>query len=491
MKKKYLYNLWSRLFGMMNNLFPMILLGIIAGGLLFSCEENQEIVITNGEPIALSASENTLVLAQKESNNEVLKLEWTRGSNQGTGASISYQLEIDASGNQFTQSVLSDESKGNYSKSFTVAELNDLLLNTWGLSPEMPATLQARVIATVANESVLPDTSDIINVNITPFDPVTSTLYIFGDASPNGWDVANAVALEMDSKDPTIFVFNGNLSAGEFKFITTQGSFLPSYNKGASDADLVFRTEDAQADDKFVISEAAKYIITVDLIELSISIVKQEGPAYEQMFMVGDATPNGWDIANATEMTQNPNNLFQFTYDGILTPGDFKFPVNLNADWSQDFFMKDPADASKIYLHNGGDDDDSKWTIDKENYYHVVLDIDKYTITIEPFKLYMVGSAGPSGWDVGNSTELVQDDTYWYIFRYEGPLVEGEFKFPVNRNSDWGQDMYMKDPSDPTKMYLHNGGDGDDEKWSISAAEAGDYIITLNIQDLTIDIQKQ
>ena len=79
---------------------------------------------------------------------------------------------------------------------------------------------------------------------------------------------------------------------------------------------------------------------------------------------------------------------------------------------------------------------------------------------------------------------------YTTLFRSD-KLVEGEFKFPVNRNGDWGQNMYMRDPGDPTKMYLHKGGDPDDSKWSIAAGDAGTYLLTLNVQALTINIQKQ
>jgi hypothetical protein len=51
--------------------------------------------------------------------------------------------------------------------------------------------------------------------------------------------------------------------------------------------------------------------------------------------------------------------------------------------------------------------------------------------------------------------------------------------------------MYMRDPADDTKMYRHIGGEPDDRKWTIADGDAGNYILTLNVQDLTIDIQKQ
>ena len=205
--------------------------------------------------------------------------------------------------------------------------------------------------------------------------------------------------------------------------------------------------------------------------------------------MVGDATPNGWDIANATPMVQNSNNLYQFTYDGILTPGDFKFPVNRNTDWAQDMFMRDPtsADSSKIYLHHGGASDDVKWHIAKGGWYHITLDLANNTISCKPLSLYIVGSATSIGWTITSAIQLVQDSNLPYIFTFTGALVAGEFKFPVNRQGDWGQDMYMR--TDDTHMYFHKGGASDDNKWTITLA--GNYVLTLNVKDLTIKIQKQ
>jgi hypothetical protein len=201
--------------------------------------------------------------------------------------------------------------------------------------------------------------------------------------------------------------------------------------------------------------------------------------------MVGDASPGGWDISNATQLVQSDTDPFVFTYTGVMNAGDFKFPVNRNSDWGQDFFMRESD--TKMYLHKGGDPDDEKWTITKKGFYVITLNLLDLSINIHREKLYMVGSATPIGWNIGDAIELTEDATNGCIFTYTGPMVAGEFKFPVNRNSDWGQDMYMR--TSDTKMYRHKGGDSDDEKWSLTAA--GDYVITANLETLDISIVKQ
>jgi len=472
-------------------LIRLLFVVLISSALFTNCDENEEITIDMGEPIVLSVSTTEITLEQAKANKAAVEYSWTTGTNRGTQASISYTFQIDLSGNDFTNAITIELGKAVFAKAFTVGELNDILLNTYGVSLNTQSELEARVIAEVASDEVEPNISDVITIAVTPYEPVSTTLYFMGSAAPNGWDANKATPMVVDQDDPTTFTYQGDLKPGQLKFITALGSLLPSYQKGEDENSLLYRTDETQPNVNFVIPEAGIYNISLNLIDLTISIILKAGPGYDVLYIFGSATPNGWDIENALEMIQNPDDLFQFTYEGVLSPGEFKIPVNKNTDLGQDMFMKDPDDSTKVYFHIGGDPDDSKWDIYKENWYSLVLDVSDNTISIEPLKLYIIGSATPVGWDISNAIELEQDPSNWYEFRYEGPLTAGEFKFPINRQFDWGQDMYMKDPSDPSKMYRHTGGEEDDEKWIFTEADAGTYILTVNVKDLTIDIQKQ
>jgi hypothetical protein len=454
---------------------------------LSSCEKEKEYEIGMGKPIVLSVSGSEVVLSQKQIGNSAVSFTWTTGTNMGTESSISYTLEIDKESGDFSSPASFPIGKATYEKKFTHGDFNDLLLKL-GATSNTSNAFKARILADVAADGVETGIS-LISFSVKPYMTVSSTLYMFGSATSAGWDAANAIAMTSSSDDPTTFTYKGSMFTGELKFITTKGQLLPSYQMGSNSSTLVYRTDDTQADNKFTITEAGKYIITLNLVDLTITLEKQAGPAYENLYMVGDATPNGWDIGTATQMTQDPDNLFKFTYKGVLKAGDFKLPVNQNTDWGQDMFMMDPTDSSKVYLHHGGDSDDSKWKIKKENWYTVVVDLQKMTINIEPLQLFMVGSATSIEWDITQALEMSQDATNWYIFTWEGALKAGDFKFPVTRSSSWSQNMYMKDPDDATKIYLHNGGDSDDSKWTI--VDAGDYKITVNVLDLTIDLKKQ
>ena len=478
------FNNWSALKQQLQQSAGLLLVMIIAVSMFTSCEQDLPTNIAKAGEIALSASKTTIELNQKNIKNSAIDFTWTTGVNHGTGASISYLLQIDKKGNRFSTSINKDMGKGVYINSLNVGTLNDSLLSHWGATPGSATELEARVIATVYSSPLVKDTSSVITISVTPYQPVSKTLYIIGDASPKGWSADNALALTPQS-DPTVFVYQGSLAVGSFKFITTKGQFLPSYNKGADDTKIGYRTDNSQADGQFSITSAGVYKVVVNLLDLSISFGKLDMPAYNDIYMVGSAAPNGWDIANATKLTQSSSNPFIFTYKGVMNAGEFKFPVNRNSDWGQDMFMK--LDDTHMYLHPGGSAGDDKWSITKKGYYTITLNLLDNSISIYREKLYMVGSATPIGWTITNAIEMTEDATNGCIFTYNGPMVAGDFKLPVNRDSSWGQDMYMK--VDDTHMYRHNGGDGDDNKWTI--ASDGNYVITANIETLSFSFVKQ
>ena len=102
---------------------------------------------------------------------------------------------------------------------------------------------------------------------------------MIGDAAPNGWSADNATALCEYCPTPGGFSW-GQLKSGELKFITSLGQFLPSYNKGADDLHLVYRTIARLIIN--VIATPGLYAITLNLLDLSITIKAATTPAYKR-----------------------------------------------------------------------------------------------------------------------------------------------------------------------------------------------------------------
>lgn len=207
-------------------------------------------------------------------------------------------------------------------------------------------------------------------------------LCLIGDATRYGWDKGNASPMIQDASNQSVFYYNAWLKTGNFKFIleNTDDSWLPTWNK-ADDTHIVKRTSGSDPDNQFSISTDGNYSITVDTTTLTISIVPMTETAeisFNTVFMVGDATPNGWDITEATELTKSTTNPYEFSYSGAMSIGEFKFPVNRNSGWSQDFFMK--ASDTQMVLQNSPD---SKWSIAEAANYDIVINTQTLAISIQ------------------------------------------------------------------------------------------------------------
>ena len=70
------------------------------------------------------------------------------------------------------------------------------------------------------------------------------------------------------------------MTAGSFKFITTLGAFLPSYNKG-TDGKLVLRTSADQPDEPFTIEEEFNYVVEANLFTGVVTLTQTEKIAVE------------------------------------------------------------------------------------------------------------------------------------------------------------------------------------------------------------------
>jgi hypothetical protein len=228
-----------------------------------------------------------------------------------------------------------------------------------------------------------------------------------------------------------------------------------------------------------------------------ISVATAATPPYTRLWIVGDATPNGWNIDNPNQMRVDSSNLWMFTYNEVLNAGEFKIPV-ATGNWGTDFYMpvtNHPALTSTSVQFVPGGSPDNKWQITNPGPYKISLNTQNNTISIKPFtpytQIWMVGDATPVGWNINSPqpmTPVVGDP---YKFEYVGPMSAGEFKFPLS-TGNWGCDYFMPviDQSGPgsTQMKFIAGG-SPDNKWRLT--QAGNYQITIDQLRETISIIKQ
>ncbi len=469
---------------------------------LGSCTDEDNMELNKGEQgFVLSSSEKNVELDITSPDSEALKFSWTPGSNQGTNSAITYLFEVDIAGNNFANAKELELDKGTTSVAYTTEQLNLLLVDYLASTPGQAVEIEARVTASVHSANLAPVTTDVVKVTVTTYKPVSKTLYLIGDATPNGWSADGATALNSVSGAAGGFTWQGKLTPGKFKLITTLGEFTPSYNKGADDTKLYFReSSDDPYDEQFEITKGGVYRVTLNIINLAIHIEALNSPEYDRLWFVGN--PSGW---NFKELTVDALDPFVFHYNADLTAGgEFKIATLNDFDDSVVFFR--PAidgqgagtDLNVVKWSKNENANDYKWNI-AGGVYKIALNTQTMKIDIVPFTpysmIYLVGDASPNGWSIDNATPMAAVGGNPYKFEWSGTLNAGEFKFTCDKQSDWNGDWFLatvqgQTPSGQEEQVLFSAaGANPDNKWRIE--QSGTYAIEFDQLRQTVKITKQ
>jgi hypothetical protein len=222
-------------------------------------------------------------------------------------------------------------------------------------------------------------------------------------------------------------------------------------------------------------------------------------PVSKELYLVGSATSAGWDIAKAIPLTPSASSPGKFIFQGILSPGSFKLPVNTDACWCQDIYTKSAADEGMMVHNIGGSGDDLQWQITQGGQYKITADLLKLTIIIEAVsgpsftQIWMVGDASPSGWTVDSPQAFTQSQDNPFVFTYEANFVQGDFKIFAGPLGNWCGEWFRpltNGQALSSVAVAQNSGCDVDNKWKIAASDVGRYKITLDTQANTISIQK-
>lgn len=355
----------------------------------------------------------------------------------------------------------------------------------------------------------------------------TSVLYMVGDATPNGWSIDAPTPLEPTAEDPLVFTWEGQLGTGEMKLCLTTGSWDAAFIRPENDGEEIssspvsgrkFIMHAGDPDNKWRVTEAGKYRLTFDLRNWTMSYEMTgvaETPATEPivtdvLYIVGDATPAGWNIDAPTRLEKTSD--YVFVYEGPLTAGELKACI-ATGDWGASFIRpssngckigRDGVESTGFVFTTAPDD---KWVVEEAGNYRLTFDLENYTIAaeylgatetetspIETETLFMIGDATPGGWSMDNASEFVRSADNKYVFTWEGELVpgtmkacterDGTFSCPFLRPSSNGVEISSAGVASPEFVYTTN----PDDQWRIT--EAGIYRLTFDLEKWTLEAEK-
>ena len=344
----------------------------------------------------------------------------------------------------------------------------------------------------------------------------TSTLYMVGDATANGWSIDAPTPLEASADDPLLFSWEGQLNAGEMKLCMAKGSWdVPFIRPTVAGteitksgvAETAFAMHAGDPDNKWRVADAGIYSLKFDLRNWTMSadyLKEPDAPAIEPivadaLYMVGDATPNGWNIDDPTPVEKLSDYIF--VYEGPLTAGEMKACLTTGS-WDASFIRPETNGCkigrsgveSETFVFTGGPD--NKWQIEEPGIYRLTFDLQNWTIAAQytgdfrpAAKLYMIGSATDGGWSWDAATEIEEAAGSENVFVWEGELGRGTFK--ASDVKVFGAPFYRPAMADcevsekgvASNQMVHT--DNPDDQWLVT--KAGKYRLTFNVADMTFD----
>ncbi len=230
----------------------------------------------------------------------------------------------------------------------------------------------------------------------------------------------------------------------------------------------------------------------------------------QELYMIGAATPGGWDLTTTTAMTPDANNNKIYTWEGDLKVGEFKILTDLAEGYdgltlhplaANTPIGKDKIDNAPFACYKGGDD--NKWNVTVAGTYRLTFNCEDCTMSsefvketeyewpdvtpIETETLYIIGVV--CGWNIDNApacTKAAEGN----VFAYEGHLPEGAFRATTTKA--WGTHIRPKVNNCPIGSEAYAGDftyvDEPDFNWDVK--EAGNYRLTFNLDNWTINTER-
>lgn len=246
----------------------------------------------------------------------------------------------------------------------------------------------------IATPGLYTVTVDLINMTVVVTEKVVvlpTSLWMSGTAIPGGKMKMTAPP----SGDKTKFRYIGELKSGNFGICSTEAAgagsefFCPTTNGidvlGETSSELSGTSTGSWS----VTNASQLYKITVDLFNKKMTAEIFE--PWENLYMVGGATPVGWDAGLAIPLVRDNVDPSVFVYDGDISiapsgPDPNKFKILAQLDWGPNSLHPYSADeliiGSTNILMNLGDD---KWIVspEQQGHYRITVNLFRETIFAE------------------------------------------------------------------------------------------------------------
>jgi hypothetical protein len=345
----------------MKHLSKLFLAAIGIISIFSACNKNDNLngvsdlpVYQAGSSPILSSSVTTIAPIVADSNKVAVTFSWSDPRYATDASTNKYIIQIDSSGRNFSKAV-STTFIGTLSGSFLNKDINTMILS-FGFAFNVAYNVDVRVISSYGNNNEQ-YTSNTLTLKMTPYVippkialPASGNLFLVGDATQGGWNNPVPVpSQQFGQTDATTFVGVFNLSGGHqylvlpvngdwsHKFAISDGSVPSTGGSFGYDLSTNFNGP----------ATSGWYKITLDFQHGVFTVVPYLGPSLpNNLYMVGDATPGGWNNPVPTPSQQFTRlNSVQFQIASLpIVVGQYLF-LPVNGDWSNKYAVTDNSIA--------------------------------------------------------------------------------------------------------------------------------------------------
>lgn len=364
---------------------------------------------------------------------------------------VSYEVQMAEAGTNFA-AMRSMGTTTNLSLDIKHGDLNDAALTLNGVAGTAK-DYEFRVVATAKTAAGdLFRTSGLLTLSITPYDvTLAPILYVVGaGATDAGWDWATPVELvlqgnkysgniKLQNDSFRFFTVKDDWGSGQnFPWYTDRGFTIDSNFENANDGDLNFR----------FIGTPGEYFIEIDMAAETITLgppVVGPNCNFDQLWLVGAATPGGWDWTNPSKIVCTGTGLYEGNV--TLTNEAFRF-FTVRDDWGSGrnypYYEGEGYTIDSNFV-NANDGDQNFSFVGTPGEYGLTVDTVNKTITLgAPIslcdfdQLWLVGAATPGGWDWAAPTALPCVGKG--VYSGDVTLTNEAFRFFTVRD-DWGSGL--------------------------------------------------
>ena len=305
---------------------------VIISLLTFAACDKTDVPATHQEGTAsvLSSSSSNIAPLPADSNNTALTLSWTNPQYATDTTNYKFIIEIDSTGKNFAKAD-SRTVTGKLTTSFIAKELNTLLLNR-GYAFNIPVDMDVRLKASYGNNNEL-KLSNVLKIRMTPYKippkialPASGRLFIVGSGTAGGdatgWNNPVPVpSQEFSRLDETTWGGVFQLTGGKSYLLLPTNNNVWDIKYGGTGNNNSNNVDGDNfkvgGSDLKTPASSGMYKIIFDFQQGKFTVTPYGGTLASALFIVGDATPGGWDnpapALSTQTFTRVNSSLFELT----------------------------------------------------------------------------------------------------------------------------------------------------------------------------------